>query len=129
MQHNYNSNYFSIPPNHAGQFWNIPVTYTRYNGTDLPAGTDPSRVYVVRVAPESSPARSFLGHIYHLKWDKSREPCLYVGNAQGGPSFEVPDPNDSVIEGRYRDYILQGGDGNLFETSYTYSQFEENRCT
>ena len=53
----------------------------------------------MRVNPESFPARSFLGHFYHLKWDKSREPCLYVGNAQGGPSFEVPDPNDSVIEG------------------------------
>lgn len=109
----------------AGQFWNIPVTFTKYNGTEL---SESNRVYIVTVDPESSPARSFLGHFYHLKWDKTRETCLYVGNAQGGPSFEVMDPNDSVIEGRYRDYILQGGDGNLFETDYTYSQFDESRC-
>ena len=85
-------------------------------------------MYVVTVDPESSPARSFLGHFYYQKWDRTREPCLYVGNAQAGPSFEVPDPNDSVIEGYYRDYILQGEDENLFATGYTYSQFEEERC-
>ena len=79
------------------------------------------------VEPPSPPARSFLGHLYHLKWDKTREDCVYVGNAQGGPSFEVLDPNDSVIQGRYRDYILSSGD--LFETSYTYSEFEEARCS
>ena len=86
-------------------------------------------MYVVTVEPEDAPARSFLGHFYHLKWDKTREPCLYVGNAQGGPSYEVPDPNDSVIEGRYRDYIFDGADENLFATGYTYSQFEEGRCS
>ena len=78
------------------------------------------------VEPESSPPRSFLGHLYHLKWDKTREPCVYVGNAQGGASYEVLDPNDSVIEGRYRDYFID--DDELFGTSYDYSQFEESRC-
>ena len=81
------------------------------------------------VHPKSSPVRSFLGEFYTYTWDATRESCLYVGDAQGGPISIVPDPkfNDSVIEGNYWDYILQGEDENLFETNYTYSQFEENR--
>lgn len=112
---------------YAGQFWNIPVTYTKYNGSGLPQGADVDRYYVVTVEPEApSPPRSFLGEFYHLKWDKSREPCLYVGNAQGGPSYEIEDPNDSVIEGRYREYIIASDD--LFETEYVYTQFADDRC-
>ena len=110
----------------SGQFWNVPVTFTKYNGTDLPEGFNVNRYYTVTVEPEDSPARSFLGEFYHLKWDKSREDCLYVGNAQGGPTSEFDDPNDSVIEGHYRDYIIESGD--LFETTYKYNKFEDDRC-
>ena len=78
------------------------------------------------VMPESSSPRSFLGEFYHLKWDTSREPCLYAGNAQGGPGYEVEDPNDSIIEGDYSDYIIPSGD--LFETEFKYVQFDEERC-
>lgn len=78
------------------------------------------------VEPGTSPPRSFLGHFYQYKWDHSAGPCLYVGNAQGGSSFEVEDPNDSVIEGYYREYIIAGGD--LFETEYKYNEFEEEQC-
>ena len=78
--------------------------------------------------PESSPPRSFLGAFYPLKWDGSKEPCLYVGNAQGGPSYTYSDddPRDSIIEGRYRDYIMKGG--SPFETQYAYTKFDEGRC-
>ena len=81
---------------------------------------------MVTVVPESSSPRRFLGEFHTQKWDFSSGPCLYVGNAQGGPSFEVEDPNDSVVEGYYREYIIEGGD--LFETEYKYNQFEEERC-
>ena len=80
----------------------------------------------MKVQPESASARSFLGEFYHLTWDKSRKPCLYVGTSQGGPTYDVEDPNDSVIEGDYRDYIIDNGD--LFETAYKYVQFDEGRC-
>ena len=102
------------------------MTFTKYSGTDLPDDYDPEDIYVVKVQPKSGPARSFLGEFYHLTWDKSREPCLYVGTGQGGPTYEVEDPNDSVIEGHYRDYIIDNGD--LFETTYKYVRFDEGRC-
>ena len=101
------------------------MTFAKYTG-NLPEGANTERYYVVTVQPTSSPARSFLGEFYHLKWDKTREPCLYVGNAQGGPSAEVEEPDDSIIEGNYRDYIIKSED--LFDTVYTYSRFNENRC-
>ena len=122
----YTSVYSDCLVYYAGQFWNIPVTFTKYTGDDLPEGANTDRYYVVTVQPASSAARSFLGEFYHLKWDKTREPCLYAGNAQGGPSAEVQDPNDSIIEGRYRDYIIQSED--LFDTEYVYSRFNEDRC-
>ena len=113
----------------AGQFWNVPLTFTKFNGT-LRYGADPSRYYVVTIEPgDDSPTRSFLGQFYHLKWDKSRESCLYVGNSQAGSSYESEDPNapnDSIIEGRYRDYIMISDD--LFGTDFAYNEFEEDRC-
>ena len=105
--------------NFSGQFWNIPVTFTEFSG-DVPEGYNPDRQrYVVTVAPKSSPPRSFIGEFLHLLWDKTRRPCLYAGNAQGGPS-QIDDLSQSVIEGNYRDYLTDG----VFETSYTYSQFD-----
>ena len=106
------------------------MTYAKYTGNDIDLPADlleeQDNFYVVTVLPESSPPRSFLGLFYTQKWDHSSGPCLYVGNAQGGPSSEVQDPNDSVIEGDYLDYFIQGGD--LFETEYRFVQFEEERC-
>ena len=105
------------------------ASFTKFNGTGLYEGADISRYYVVTVdsASEGGSPRSFLGEFYHLKWDKSRESCLYAGNAQGGPSYEVEDPNDSVLEGRYSEYIISNED-RVFDTQYKYSQFDESRC-
>ena len=50
-------------------------------------------------------------------------PCYYVGGAQGGRTSER-DENDSVIEGQYTDYQVNG----LFGDDFLYSQFEEDRC-
>ena len=50
-------------------------------------------------------------------------PCYYVGNSEGGKSGELND-NQSVIEGKYSDYEMNG----LFEYNFIYSQFEANRC-
>lgn len=102
------------------------MTFSNYTGEDLPSDFAPEDIYVVTVKPESASARSFIGEFYHLKWDRSREPCLYVGNAQGGPSYDIEEPNDSIIEGEYNDYIIENDD--LFETTYTYVKFEEDRC-
>ena len=116
----------------VGQFWNVPVTFVKYagNNTNLPPDLleEKDNFYIVTVQPwdDSSPSRSFLGIFFSQKWDNSAGPCLYVGNAQGGPSYEVEDPNDSVIEGDYFDYLIPSED--MFETEYKFAQFDEGRC-
>ena len=55
-----------------------------------------------------------------------RRPCYFVGNGQGGKlsKEEISEPNDSVIEGRYTDYIVE----STFATDYKYSHFDERKC-
>ena len=48
------------------------------------------------------------------------DPCLYAGSAQGGKA----DFGDSVIQGLYTDYTLDGP----FDTNYQYSKFDSNLC-
>lgn len=38
--------------------------------------------------------------------------------------YEVQDPNDPLIEGRYKDYIVDGP----FATEFDYSHFNEEMC-
>ena len=108
------------------------MTFMKYTGNDLDLPPDlmeeKDSFYVVTVQPWASfsPSRSFLGTFFTRKWDNSPGPCLYVGNAQGGPSSEVKDPNDSVIEGDYTDYLIPSGE--MFETEYKFAQFDEERC-
>lgn len=65
--------------------------------------------------------RSFLGDLFQRTWDNSREECLYIGNGQAGPSGELFDSfRDSVIEGRYTDYVVP----SLFETDFAYDRIE-----
>ena len=56
--------------------------------------------------------RRFTGLLLSVNWEFQKTPCFYVGNQQGGPIYEVEDPNDSVIECRYEDYRV----GGAFET-------------
>ena len=64
--------------------------------------------------------RSFVGLKNGVTWEMERRPCYFVGNGQGGKlsKEEIADPNDSVIEGRYTDYIVE----STFATDYKYSQ-------
>ena len=73
--------------------------------------------------PHSSP-RSFVGLLGSVTWEFEKRPCLYVGNSQAGPLGEDVEPNDSVIEGTYKDYEV----ASLFSTSFTYSQFNTGNC-
>lgn len=107
----------------TGQFWNIPIDVALYSGpaADLEAG----QRYTIQVShPESDP-RIFTGLLAPHTWENSRSNCFYVGNRQGGTIQEVEDPNDSVIEGRYMDYQTSGA----FSTSFTFSHFDEDRCS
>ena len=62
--------------------------------------------------------------MYQMSWEFEAKQCLYVGNNQGGPIAEVVDPNDSVIEGVYKDYII----ADSFGTDFKYAVFKNDTC-
>ena len=80
--------------------------------------------YVLSFSHGNSITRSFTGFLYNLSWEYKFQPCLYVGNKQGGAIYEVEDPNDSVIQGMYTEYIVD----TLFQTSFMYGLFDESQC-
>ena len=82
--------------------------------------------YIVTVRYPGTPPRSFVGLKNGVTWEMERRPCYFVGNGQGGKvsKEEIAEPNDSVIEGRYTDYIVE----STFATDYKYSHFDESKC-
>ena len=105
---------------HAGQFWNIPITYTVYNGTlsDDYAAAD---IRLVTVRPPNSEVRMFLADRFARTWTNSPGPCFYAGNGQGGP-YGGDGPDSPVIQGRYSDYQVDG----LFEEDFVYAEFDDD---
>lgn len=76
---------------------------------------------------DPSRTRRFLAELFSRTWDNSRNRCFYAGNGQAGPSFGGSDeafPDDSVIEGTYADYRVDG----IFEDEFDFSQFDNDRC-
>lgn len=104
----------------VGQFWNIPVNITKYNG-NIDGGVD-TNYYIVSVNHPKDPPRQFVGRYYDASWDSENKNCLYVGSRQGGKIREVESPNDPVIRGSYREYVV----GDAFETRFAYSVFDES---
>ena len=97
---------------------------TEFTGTtDRQGGSlNQDELYVVTVMPQDgAPQRSFLAENYVRSWENRPGPCLYAGNAQAGWSGEVDALRDPVIQGRYRDYIVD----DLFESDFTYNKFDE----
>ncbi len=113
----------SLSCNHTGQFWNVPIEITNYTG---PIFNDPetARYQITVTHPDFSGTRSFTGLLSDVNWEFQRTPCFYAGNQQGGPIYEVEEPNDSVIEGEYDSYRVNGP----FETDYVFSRFDSNQC-
>lgn len=107
-----------------GQFWNIPITVERFTGTYRDGSPPSDADYVVSIDHPDAAPRSFVANLEPFTWDLQRVTCLYAGNRQGGPIYEVETPNDPVIEGRYSDYRVSGA----FETDFKYSHFEESNC-
>ena len=108
----------------AGQFWNVPIQLSPFTGTRRD-GTAVPDDYIVTVERAGSPQREFVGHLGRRTWDRSLVPCLYSGNRQAGPIYEVTDPNDPVIEGNYRSYRVPSA---FDETGYQFGRFEESQC-
>ena len=108
----------------AGQFWNVPIQLTLFNGT-LRDGVEFPNGYIINVTRTGSPQRVFAGQFNRLTWDRLSGPCLYCGNLQAGPIYEVLDPNDPVIEGSYRSYRVPSA---FDETGYQFGRFEGSTC-
>ena len=90
----------------VNDLWVITVTPPPRNGTTVPT-------------------REFVGELYVRTWDNSVGPCLYAGTGQGGAAVEFGNMyGDSVIEGKYSDYILT----SRFETDFVYSMFDKSKC-
>lgn len=110
---------FNLP---TGQFWNIPVSADIFTGnltTDSPVTP-----YVVTVDHPDDPPRQFVAELFERTWDKSRRPCLYAGDGQGGSIFDPVTPNDPVIAGTFRDYEVS----SLFGSDFVYNKLEERDC-
>ncbi len=61
-----------------------------------------------------------------MTWEFKEGPCLFVGNRQGGPIYDVPNPNDRVIAELYSDYRVESA---FSEQNYDFGLFSEDRCT
>ena len=84
-------------------------------------GSVADNTYLVELMPKNKPKRSFVGFLYDRTWNFEEFPCIYAGNSQGGPIYEVADgePNDSLIEGTIEDYSI---------TNFVYDHFDDSRC-
>ena len=105
-----------------GQFWNIPVT--AIGPIIIPSLARIAVTYNVTVNPSTATSRSFAAVLSHGTWERTLKPCLYAGNAQGGPISEVAG-DDSVIEGDYFEYTVEDG---IFGTNFAYNRLEARNC-
>ena len=108
-----------------GQFWNIPVDVSSFVGELFFPEESTEDLYTVTLTTTGMGPRSFTGWLYSLTWERERQPCLYVGDAQGGPVYEVVSPNDGVLASTYRDYQVEGA---FSEENYSFRKFSEQQC-
>jgi len=117
----------STPYSHiiAGQFWNIPVSVERFEG-QVRGGYSAISRYTISLATNND-SRKYTGKLRIHNWLMKNEPCLYVGDKQSGPVYEVVggDPNDPVIQGKYTDYQVPDA---FSEDKYSFGLFREDKC-
>lgn len=95
---------------------------TAFTG-DVPS--DGYDYYNVKVTPANGKVRSFIGFLNDITWDFTQSHCIYAGNQQGGIDGSFFGFSDSVIEGHYTQYTVNG----LFGTAFVFSQFDDGRCS
>ena len=112
----------------TGQFWNVPVSIHKYTYMgDEELYLDIDQLYVVTVTnPNTGSTRRFIAEFGGQVWDLSNKDCLYAGNIQGGRLGDIDDASvsDSVVEGRYSQYIVDG----LFDHDFDYFRFNAEIC-
>ena len=110
----------------SGQFWNIPIDVTAYDG-EVPPQYEAIRddLYILTVFPPNSEPRSFPAQSFIRTWSNKRYRCFYAGSSQGGSWGLLEDPDDSVIQGSYSNSRVDG----IFDTEFEYLEFESDRCS
>ena len=93
------------------------MTVSRYTGV-FGEKNESQLAYTVTISPPGKNTRSFVAQLGPRKWDYRREPCLYAGNVQGGPSGDVKD-DGAVIDGMYTDYMVD----DLFSVNLNNPEF------
>ncbi len=92
----------------------------------LSDGSTRDDTYILTVNYPNMSPRRFVTFLHSVTWDRrGKEYCLYGGNRQGGGILEIESPNDPIIQGRYRDYIV----GEQFGVDFAYSHFESSECS
>ena len=105
----------------SGQFWNVPVQITN-EGIKLRQRHDMEvdKFRVITFTQSDGNVRNVPARLQSHTWSSSQvSPCLYAGDSEGGHLFEVEEPNDSLLEGSYQDYVME----TLFSTKYKFSKF------
>ena len=82
--------------------------------------------YVITTNHPDEGMRQFVGWIWPLTWEHQLEYCLYSGQYQGGPLYEIVDDtvNNGVIFGTYDDYEVDSSYG----TDFAYTHFNISQC-
>ncbi len=106
----------------TGQFWNIPILVEPFTGS-IRSSASTDNLYQVTIQHPNE-RREFTAWLYPLTWEHRREYCLYAGNQQAGSVYEVVSPNDPVIEGTYKDYLVD----TAYGIDFAFAQFDEGRC-
>ena len=88
-------------------------------------GASGENLYEIYFERDGSPQRGFTGSFYPLTWEQQEGPCLYAGNREGGPIYNILSPNDPVIEGTGADYEVPSA---FDETGYIFSRFDDSQC-
>ena len=113
-------NVFSLS---LGQFWNIEIEVEEHAEPFNRALR--SDDFTVTVHPnDSNRKRSFVALESSVTWEFEKKPCLYVGNSQAGPLGEDVAPNESVIEGSYKDYMVD----SIFSPNFIFAHFDQDNC-
>ena len=81
-------------------------------------------IKVLEIHHPLSPVRYVPAWMTSSTWSSKHTACLYAGDTQGGHVYEVKSPNDTLLEGSYKDYIVP----NLFATGFKYKKFNDNIC-
>ena len=85
-------------------------------------GSNKEDVKVLKINHPNSSVRHVPVLSGHAWFGRGRTSCLYAGDTQGGHVYEVESPNDSLIEGSYKDYIVS----SIFANDFKFDRFRHN---